>query len=375
MINNGISSDDKGYSVYYIDPTKWSQYCVLNEEDSIYRTQRYVLNIGTLVMVLVATIGSPLLFVAMYETILNKTKDGTSKKFIIWSVCFTSLLANVGIVVSDVVIIRNIFHSKFYPSQSKEGMFDIFIFVILFTIILFCLLFINAFTFSCPMGYIHTHSHIDKKLDLPRCLNKIDDRMKCICPCFKGYYCRECASLFVAYISCSYLLELLVYHIPYIILGAIVTPIETITTVSFYIALFICFVTFLAILLKAFDTEYYKSKFTSICCCYIPLLILIPLFLGCFGCFLWYFHTYIVLVQTYNNNQGIWHVIGSILPTAVVTFFGILGKYILDKMKFKSQTGEIGNNMGEASASATPAQAQDETEQTQGETEPLLVRS
>ena len=359
--SDGISSTEKGYSVYYMDPKIWSQYCVINYETPIYMTQRYILNVGTLIFVIVAVIGSPLIFIALYRSILEESKKHNSSKFIIWSAGFSSTIASGAIIANDIITIYHLFKSKLYPKDTDQFI-DLYYFSITFTSMLGILLVANCVTFLLPMCYISSNPDLEKKLELPQCCNALANKLNCCCPCaLKNLLCRECAALFISHVGCSYFLELLAFHILYIVLGAIVTPVETLSTIFFYMAIYFFFVVIGAITLRAWDTLFFKKKWHNFCFCYVPLLILVLLFLFCFGGFIYYFQTYITLVQTYSTSQGIWHVIGSILPTAIVTSLGIWGKHLLDKMKQQANV-----NTGTGTGSESPSTSDTKNSETRG---------
>ncbi len=316
-----------------MDPKIWSQYCVINYETPIYMTQRYILNVGTLIFVIVAVIGSPLIFIALYRSILEESKKHNSSKFIIWSAGFSSTIASGAIIANDIITIYHLFKSKLYPKDTDQFI-DLYYFSFAFTSMLGILLVANCATFLLPMCYISSNPELKKKLELPQCCDALANKLNCCCPCAsKNLLCRECVALFISHVGCSYFFELLAFHILYIVLGAIVTPVETLSTVFFYMAIYFFLVVLGAITLRAWDTSFFKKKWHNFCFCYVPLLILVLLFLSCLGGFIYYFQTYITLVQTYSTSQGIWHVIGSILPTAIVTSLGIWGKHLLDRMK------------------------------------------
>lgn len=219
-----------------------------------------------------------------------------------------------------------------YPSAPSDTLHHIYCFMVFFTVGLALLPFINIITFVFPCTFIK-HTKLNHKLPLPSCLEEISDFRNHKRHLSGRYYCSQCVALLFGYISCSWLLELIAYHFIYIVLGTIVTPMETLATLSFMISAFLCVVIFCAIVFKSTSLNNYDGKAWNIICCTLPVMVVGILFLGCLGCFMWYFHTYITLVQTYNTSQGIWHVIGSILPTIFSSIFVLWGKYMLDNLK------------------------------------------
>jgi len=324
--------------VLYTNHSQWNQYCVLDDEDSHYHQLEVVINSGTIILVVSVILSCPLLFIALYGKLLDKAKKGNNTRYFIWSFAIAAIPMDILITASDLILLLEI-----YPWYSHQSSL-IFAFIVVYTVGLVSLIFINAPIFIGPMLYIKYNRDLNKKLPLPSCFNAIAERCNCICKCHGGYFCRECVFLMIGYTSFTWMLELLAYHIIYILLGAIVTPMETLATLSFYIAAYFSMVVYAAIVIKVMDSDYYQTKTKNFFFCIMPAIIVGLLFLGWIGCFMWYFHTYITLVQTYSTSQGIWHVIGSILPTIFSSIFVLWGKYILDKMKStKPQNPEAPN--------------------------------
>ncbi len=324
-------SNERGFSVLYLDePSKWSHYCVLDEEVPEYKNTEYVLNIATIILVLSTCLACPLLFVSMYKTLATRANQSHSTKYIIWSVPLAAILFDFLIVINDGFVLWNMYDQ--YPSQPNDRLYYMYCFMIFFTIGLALLPAINIVTFLVPCTFIK-HSNQNNTLPLPSCLSEIAD--VCIHQRHLNghYYHLQSCSILFGYVSCSWLLELTAYHIIYIILGTIVTPMETLATLSFIVSAFLCVVIFNAIFLKSISLNYYSNTSYNLLCCIVPVFVTGVLFMLCLGCFMWYFHRYITLVQTYNTSQGIWHVIGSIIPTIFSSIFVLWGKYTLDNLK------------------------------------------
>ena len=160
--------------------------------------------------------------------------------------------------------------------------------------------------------------------------------------------CSECLVFLFGTFSLSLFLQLVCFHSMYIILGALRTPIETISITTFYIADFFCFVAFFAIVLKSTNNpEYYKLKdckslFVNCLKC-ICTLIAAVLFIAAAILFILYFQNYVIMVQQYSNDGGFLAIIGSILPFALVSFGGYCATRLIGCIKDPAPVEATGN--------------------------------
>ena len=147
--------------------------------------------------------------------------------------------------------------------------------------------------------------------------------------------------IFLALYFFSLFLILLGFHSVYIILGTIASPIVALARIAFHITAFLCLVAFMALFLKFTN----KSRCDIVCkksrsprkilvaiFQYIPpvmaAFILVVCVLG-FGCFYYLFMT---LVKDYQHKGDFLSILGTFIPSALLTFFAYCGNKLVNCM-------------------------------------------
>ena len=230
--------------MYYYDPTVPSKYCVINYE-GYYDTQRLLLNFGSALVILFTVLGFPLLFVELYQPVIEKLNDSSGSeywRFIAWSVVIVSFIVNILIFVNNGFVLQSF--SKQYDSTSKS----ILIFLIMFSIICFGAWIINFASCLLAIGHLRNTNSFPKDLPLPLLLERIlntcynkslpskiktrqsgaKEHGKNICCCWNTRQCCSyCYAIAFGYATLVHFLQLVSFHIVYFILGAIASPIGT----------------------------------------------------------------------------------------------------------------------------------------------------
>ncbi len=157
--------------------------------------------------------------------------------------------------------------------------------------------------------------------------------------------------LFGCYFSTLFL-QLSTFHMPYIILGSIASPIETLSLTSFYIASYFTLIAFVAFFLKITDglnnsnEKPFRRYFFM---CILPLLSAL-VFIACAVFFMMFFVTYTLMIQGYRNNNGAIGILGSILPSLFVTAVGIGGTRLIKCIGGKKEKNKKKNKKNKQSS-------------------------
>ena len=344
---------ERGYSAYIFAKDVPSDYCVIDQEN-LYKIQRLYMNVGGLLLIIAIMIGAPMILVAVYDNLRMKlerdeAKESTNVLSFFWSFVLVSALADMIILVLDVLTIT--YNIKLYPSHPNgQGFHDIYIYFILFFVLLFVMIVGDSISMSFALRYIKP----SKDFPAPKLLEFIKKLLSIICVIcqkqenhgtpqqeqsshertplieHKKDLCRWCQQCYdricltlLGSIVVTLFFQLICFHSLYIVLGVMSTPIETLSITAFYIAYFFCFVAFLAIILKSSNkSEFYESFKWINLLKFIFLLVAAIFFVTSAVFFILYFHHYVIMVQNYSNDGGFTAIIGSILPSALVTFGG-----------------------------------------------------
>ena len=329
-----------GYSAF-IFGEKAPDYCVFDQEDR-YENQRMYMNIGCILLLFVILLASPVCLIAAYDYFNGKEGNVL---FFLWSFLFVSAVAACMMLVYDIFTI--IFNIMLYPSTPGKPYFDIFIFFVFFAALLGFLVLVDfLFTILALMVLRRSNRRKFPTPELIKVVKRIISNILCFCiKCGnkegeaereREELCRsECLTLLFAYTFFTLFMQLSSFHLLHIVLASICTPVETLSITSFYMACFFCVVAFIAIVFKATNSqEYYqtfKKENVAKCAC---ILLAAALFIASMVLFIIFFYNYVIMVQSYTKNGGILVVIGSILPSALVSFGGFCGtrliKYVQD---------------------------------------------
>ena len=139
-------------------------------------------------------------------------------------------------------------------------------------------------------------------------------------------------------------LQLSGFHIFFIILGVLATPINSISMFCFYIAFTFLSIAFVAILLKMSNTDKGFVWLVTFVICFVGLASLITLIL--------YYYSYIYSIDDNTYHSGALTILGHILPAAVTVLLAFFGKNIISYIK----DGEFSSsNNAESSSSSCPS--------------------
>ena len=452
--------DQKGYSVYYYDPTVPSKYCVINYE-SYYDTQRLLLNIGSALVILFTVLGFPFLFLELYQPVIKKLKDDSGSeywRFIAWSVVIVSFFVNIAIFINNGFVLH-VFYGK-YGSTSL----GVLTFLIVFSVICYGIWIINFISSLAAIWYLDSSNNFSKDLPLPQLLEKLCEPKNsspqanagqgnplaieqgnhqanagqgnpqaieqgnhqanagqgnpqaieqgnhqanagqgnpqaieqgnhqanagqgnaqaieqgnqanagqgnpqaieqgnhqanagqgnclanaeqgignpersagtcCCCGYHKGC-CRYCIAIALGYTIVVHFLQLLSFHVVYIILGAIALPFETLSVLCNYVTAYLFAVIYIAVILKYMNKVYFQNYISlNFLCCILPLLIGGLSLITGVACFTALFYRFTEVMEFTSQNEGVLGVVKSFLPSLFVTLLGFIGHKILKRIR------------------------------------------
>ena len=226
-------------------------------------------------LVLCIMFATPLVFDAVYDNFCKKMKKNENMLFFVWSTLIVSALAACLVLANDIImIVQNI---PLYPSTSNsEGFHDIYEYFIVATCLMGVVLVYNLISLICLKK-----KHKDDDFPIPTLLKVISNLLRKCVTSNQGNYqrlpendddlgerrgtcvnlcCSDCIVLLLAVYGFMLFFQLMSFHSLYIVLGAITTPVQTISLTTFYIALFFSVVAFIAMFLKSTnDSDYYRN--------------------------------------------------------------------------------------------------------------------
>jgi hypothetical protein len=343
---------EKGYSAYVFSKNS-SDFCVI-DQDEMYMQQKIYVNVGAGLLVLGLMFATPLTLVGAYDSFHAKVKD-TNALFFVWSFVLVSAGTACVILVFDCFTIA--YNISFYPSdQSSVGYYDVYIYFILFAVLIGVTVICNLVSMACALSHIQSNG--GKQFPVPQLFRE----MVC-CVCFVA----ERHSLLHSHRStrrdwCEYLvllfgcatftlfLQLCSFHLLYIILSVLSTPVETLSTTMFYIACFFCLVAFVAIGLKSTNnnslTDHYRRSNRLLSCTVMKCMVFLlaaGFFLGSAFLFTLFFYNYIVLIQSYRSSDGILAVFTGTLPSLLIALSGYAGTKLINCIKDPSSPAKQGD--------------------------------
>ena len=367
-----------------------SKYCVINYE-SYYNTQRLLLNIGSILVILFTVLGFPFFFVELYQPVIDKLNDDRGSeywRFIAWSVVIVSFFVNILIFINNGFVL-GIFHNQY-----GSTLLAILIFLIVFSVLCYGVWIINFLSCVVAIWYLKFYDIFSKDLPLPRLLNKFctpdnsnsqataeqgnprataeqdgprataeqgsprataeqgspqanaeqgnPERSAGTC-CCGGYSKKRCCpySIVIAlgYTIVVHFLQLLSFHVVYIILGAIASPSVTLSVLCNYVTAYLFAVVYISVILKYMDKVYFK-KYVSLnfIFCILPLFSGGLLLIVSVACFTALFYRFTVAMDYTSQNEGILGVVKSIFPSILVTVLSFIGNKILVHIQKSSRS-------------------------------------
>lgn len=232
-------SKEKGYSAYVFSTDAPSDYCVIDQEEAYAKLRLYA-NVGSMILSITIMIASPLTLVAVYDFACKNLKGNSI--FIAWSLMFVSGIAACLMFVYDGFTIG--YNIILYPSSPKGvGFHDIFIYFIVFAVFLGVLLLGDLFLMICALMYLQPSQH--QRFPTPELFKFFKTIFSKICFCcrpqaeadlqqgwrkkLRESCCSECLVLLFGMVYFTLFMELASFHLLYMLLGAISTPVETLS--------------------------------------------------------------------------------------------------------------------------------------------------
>ncbi len=350
IFDQEIRPDDRGYSIYYYIPNTPSKYCVLYHEHS-YISHRYLLNVGSLLLIIFSVLGFPLLFVELYKPVVNKLNGPSGSdywRFIAWSVVFVSFFVNCLIIVNNAIILKEII------GQYDSSSLDILIFTLVFSVFCFGVWILDFFGCTFAIAYMHFYKEdFPKNFPTPILLTKLLEKFQCCC-CNGGLdedagdnernrknnkCCPKCIAIALGYTIFVHFLQLTSFHVVYIMLGAIAAPGETLSVFCSFITAYIFAVIYVAVIFKYLSIEHFKDRVTwNFVLCIIPLGFAGVTLIGSVALFTAFFYKFSIVMEITSTNEGLWGLVKSFLPTLLVAFLGFCGHKLLKYIKKRTPT-------------------------------------
>ena len=390
ILDKGFPQDaEKGYSLYYYDTTKPSGYCILGDERQYEKERIYLGSTIGLLLSFVA-LGSPLTFYMIFrkfhdkkiidkenaadkegDTVKSdedevKSKDNTDKKvteksgkknkkkksenirYFLWSVVATSFILVVLIIILDIYIFAT--NVTYYPHSRSEGkyMYKIFIIFCTTAVLITACFIVSAVLIGVALAMIKWNK-CDKTIkDIPIPIPFKLFVENCLCCCRgnsdRAKICAESVALYFGTLVLTMFLQLSGFHIFFIILGVLATPINSISMFCFYIAFTFLSIAFVAILLKMSNTHK-------------PFVWLVTFVIGVVGLassitLILYYYSYIYSIDDNTYHSGALTILGHILPAAVTALLAFFGKNIISYIK---DGGFSSSNNAESPSSSRPS--------------------
>ncbi len=317
------------------------------------------MNVGTFILIFAIMLAAPMILVSVYDNLCDKMEVAAEgnpiykhMQYFVWSIATVSFVADLLMLSLDgSTIFSNI---RLYPNHKDDhGYHDIYIYFILFAVALFLMIAGDILV----MGIAIFHLGNKKEFPIPELL-KFFKKILCCCG-----YCRKCRPcggtenqplqggrktdsgsygaieggavqddtgcfsdhliLLFGCVSFTLFIQMISFHFMYILLGTMCTPVTTLSITSFYTATYFCLVTFFAVFLKSTNDENLYKKFqVPNCIKCVTTLTSASLFITTAVLFVLYFYKYTVMVQEYQNGNGILGIVGSILPSFLIAFGG-----------------------------------------------------
>ena len=378
ILDKGFPQDaEKGYSLYYYESDKPSKYCILGEEN-LYEMERIYLGVVISCLLVFIAFSSPLILYMIFNKKTleerdtadkgkkggavnttstadgedvrskgnksdkvtekvpgkkeNKMKKSKNIRYFLWSIVVTSFILVVLICVINILIFET--NINYYPNNSSsEGNYMYFIFI------LYCTAFVGLAVCFILSGVligitlaIIRRNRFDKPIkDIPIPIPFRIFVEKCLCCCRKPdsdhqkhEICAESVALFLGTFILTMFLQLSGFHIFFIILGVLATPIYSISMFCFYMAFTFLTIAFIAILLKMSNTKKVFAWIIAFLIGFVGLAGLVML--------MFFYYNYINSVDD-NTYHSALTLLGRILPAAIAALLAFFGKNMLSYIK------------------------------------------
>ncbi len=143
--------------------------------------------------------------------------------------------------------------------------------------------------------------------------------------------CAKCIALAFGYTIIVHFLQIISFHVVYIMLGAIAAPTETLSVLCSFITAYLFAVIYVAIILKFLDKDNYFKK--NLCLdftlCILPLSVAGIALIVSIALFTAFFYSFNIVMEITSRSEGLWGVVKSFLPALFVAFLGFCGSKLL----------------------------------------------
>ena len=193
----------------------------------------------------------PTTFVAIYERLYEKMKNSKRLQYFIWSVAIITFILSLIIAGFDIAVWA--FNLEYYLKTpgTDENIFFLYIGLLLIAFLG------DVVTVIIGMVVLHRtdssiHAGNNKKwkkdFPIPSLIKCLSCMYFCCCPCSRN--CKRHALIWIGSTFFVFFLQLSSFHIFYMALAAVASPVETVSHIIFYFASFFCLVAIVAFILK-----------------------------------------------------------------------------------------------------------------------------
>ena len=327
------ASSESGYSVFLFNANNPSDFCILDEVLKFSR-MRILLNSSFVTLEAASVIAIPLLMASIYKEFKKKMTRGSkwpNMRYFVWASILVIFVLNVAPFVFNILAI--------YNALSKPTSFkDIHVAFIIFA---FALVVIPLLDFAVVFGVMYRYNFIENKGH-----EGSWSKVNCLCTDCHGEYeeipnaennqngnrankmWTACNYIFhfVSILAVTLFIQFSLFNVS---MAAIAAPVEVGSLLLYYLTSILCFIGFLAIILKVLTRsiqECLPSRFCSFTLLLILLSIILLAGIILFGVFLYY---YTILNQEYRNSRGILSFLGSLLPSLIAASATIFWKQVI----------------------------------------------
>jgi len=290
-----------------------SKYCVISHLHE-YQIQRYLLTFGSVFVILFTILGCPLFFAEVYQQVERKCYNARGSeywRFLTWSVVITSFIVNALVLANNFYVLMSFYQQ--YETTSKESLLCL----VMFSVIGNGVWIVNFLSGVGVLAYLKWKKMSSRDPSSPE--DNITGNDSC-----SSMWLHICG-IALGYAIIVHFLQLISFHVVYVILGAIASPTETLSVVCNYVAGYLFAVTYIAVVLKYVKKKRFLDRNVTLSCCIFPLCIAGLSLIISMTCYTAFFY----LTDSMNQNSGMLGIVKSFLPSLFVMFLGFLGHKVL----------------------------------------------
>ena len=296
----------------------------------------------------------PTIFVAIYERLYEKMKNSKRLQYFVWSVAIITFILSLIIAGFDIAVWA--FNLEYYLKTpgTEDTLFIVYI-VFLCVAIIGDIIAVGVGIYILHHTVSSTRTDHSKKwkedFPIPSLIKCLSCMYFCCCTCSRN--CKRHAMIWIGSTFFAFFLQLSSFHIFYMALAAVASPVETVSHIIFYLASFFCLVAIVAFILKFTDKsgcdELCRSfdrtiiltmlmdirmiptnckqpckKFLSNIVKFFPVVLSIFILSTSFVLFGLFYFLFSVMIENYRNNGGILAFVGVLVPSTLTALIGLI---------------------------------------------------